>query len=637
MVDIDSDGYLDIYVSVSGPEWSQPDDRANLLFLNNGDRTFREAAAAYGIADTGFSTHGAFLDADRDGDLDLFLLTNDPGGFSRGEGERRPAGLRSQSPTSYDRLYRNNGDGTFVDVSAEAGIVRDVGFGLGVSVADLNRDGWPDLYVSNDDTPNDVLYVNNGDGTFTNKAAVWLKHTSYAGMGVDVADFNNDGWLDVLQTDMVPEDLQTRKRSTGALTYIGFMGMRRRGFDYDYSTNALQLNNGLTRDGDISFSEIAHLAGVPYTSWTWSALFVDLDNDGYKDIHITNGYPKAIIDYDFQKQMHPIRQIADRQRGMELLEALHSYDVSNYAFRNEGDLTFSDQTEAWGLDRASFSYGAAYGDLDNDGRLDLVVNNIDAPAFVYHNVRPPADTSHYLQIALAGEAPNTQGLGATLRLVAGGQEQYVYHSPYRGYQSSVDGRVHFGLGDAARVDSLAVVWPDGRSQVLTDLPVDQVVTVRQEGATEPTGPHGRATARHQPFQPMDAGSGLTYVHHEKPFVDYSVQPLLPHMLSRQGPPLAVGDVTGNGRDDVFIGGAAGYPSTLFLQREGGSFIESTQPQPWMADKDYEDWGALFFDADQHGRRYRRGFHGRRPHGSVRRGPAGAAELPLSDPKLCVTQ
>jgi hypothetical protein len=600
MVDIDNNGYLDIYVSVSGPEWSKAEERANLLFLNNGDRTFREAAAAYHIDDTGFTTHAVFFDYDRNGYLDLYLLTNDPEGFARDEAERHPSGIRSERPVSYDRLYRNNGDGTFADISREAGILQEIGYGLGVAAADLNEDGWPDIYVSNDETPNDVLYVNNGDGTFTDKAAAWLKHTSFAGMGVDIADFNNDGWLDVVQTDMVPEDLRARKRMTGAMTYNSFMERRRRGFHPDQNGNSLQLNAGATQDGDVIFSEIAHLAGLPYTSWTWSPLFVDLDNDGYKDIHITNGYPKAVIDYDYQIRMFALRQDTNRQRGLKILEELHSYDASNYVFRNEGDLTFSNQTHAWGLDRPSFSYGAAYGDLDNDGRLDMVVNNIDAPAFVYHNVRPTGDTSHYLQIQLEGEYPNRRGLGTKLILWARGQRQYIYHSPYRGYQSSMDERVHFGLGDADRVDSLEVVWPDGRIQVLTDLQVDRVVIVRQKDATAEQGPNPAPPARDRMFQPMDPAKGLKYKHQEKAFVDYSVQPLLPHMLSRQGPPLAVGDVTGNGLDDVFIGGSAGFPGTLFMQRKDGSFIESTQQQPWIADKDYEDWGALFFDADGDG-------------------------------------
>jgi hypothetical protein len=600
MVDIDNNGYLDVYVSVSGPEWSRPEERTNLLFLNNGDRTFTEAAAQYQIADTGFTTQGAFFDYDRDGYLDLFLLTNSPGEFARGAADQLPLEERSANSTSHDRLYRNNGDGTFTNVSRGAGILREIGFGLGVVVTDLNRDGWPDIYVSNDDTPNDVLYANNGDGTFTDKAARWLRHTSYAGMGVDIADFNNDGWFDVLQTDMVPEDLRARKRLTGALTYDGFMEMRRRGFDYDYSTNSLQLNNGFSREGDVSFSEIARLAGVAFTDWTWSPLFADFDNDGYKDILISNGYPKATIDYDFQKEMFNASQTGNREEGMEILRALHGYEASNYIYRNEGDLTFSNKTSEWGFDRPSFSYGAAYGDLDNDGRLDIVINNVNAPAFIYHNVQPADDTTHYLQIRLEGESPNNRGLGSKLILTTGAQKQYIYHTTYRGYISTMDDRIHFGLGAAQLVDSLEVEWPDGRYQLLTDLQVDDVLTVRQQDATEKSGHDLSAPAHDRVFRPMNSNTGLRHEHREKAFVDYRVQPLLPHMLSRNGPPLAVGDVTGNGLDDIYIGGAAGFPGVLFIQQAGGSFVESSQRQLWDADKDHEDWGALFFDADGDG-------------------------------------
>jgi hypothetical protein len=378
------------------------------------------------------------------------------------------------------------------------------------------------------------------------------------------------------------------------------MEFRTRGFHQGYSANSLQLSSGITRDGNVVFSDIAHLAGVAYTNWTWSLLFGDYDNDGHKDIFVANGYPKAVIDYDYQTQMFFVRRAGEDERGLTILDSLGEYDESNYVFRNRGDLTFSDETTAWGMRRPSFSYGAAYADLDNDGRLDLVINNIDAPAYIYHNVQPATGATHYLQIELQGESPNTRGLGSKLSLVAGGQRQYIDHTPYRGYQSSMDHRIHFGLGTVQRVDSLEVVWPDGRHQVLTDLPVNQVVTLRQEDATESAEPRGRPTAQHQPFQPMDAGRGLTYVHREKSFVDYSVQPLLPHMLSRQGPPLAVGDVTGNGLDDVYVGGAAGFPGTLFLQHDDGSFTESPHRQPWLADDDYEDWGALFFDANGDG-------------------------------------
>ncbi len=604
MVDLDNNGYLDIYVSVSGPEWSQVDERANLLFLNNGDRTFTEAAAQYRIADTGFTTHAVFLDYDRNGYLDLFLLGNSPAEFARGEATRRPAGIKSQSAASYDELYRNNGDGTFSNVSREAGILTELGFGLGAAVSDLNQDGWPDIYVSNDVTPSDVLYVNNGDGTFTDRAARWLKHTSLSGMGVDIADFNNDGWPDILQTDMMPEDLGTRKRNSGSMMYSRFVELRKRGFHYDYNVNTLQLHNGVTNDGDVVFSDIARMAGVAYTDWSWSTLFGDFDNDGYKDIFITNGFPKAVTDFDYQTTMFGIHGLRDeelaKRRGLEILEELHSYELSNYVFRNEGDLTFTNKTKAWGMDHPGVSHGAAHGDLNNDGRLDIVVNNLDAPASIYENVQRARDTTHYLQIVLEGEYSNKRGIGSTLTLVASGQRQHVYHTPYKGYVSTMDDRVHFGLGKAGRVDSLEVTWPDGRYQLLTDLEVDGIVTVRQEDAKEKAGPNPPGPTPHHVFQPMDPERGLLYEHREKAFVDYSLQPLLPHMVSRQGPPLAVGDVTGNGLDDVFIGDAAGFPGTLFLQRNDGSFVESTDLQPWVADEHHEDWGALFFDADGDG-------------------------------------
>jgi hypothetical protein len=612
MVDINNDGYLDIYVSVSGSEWSKGKDRANLLFLNNRDHTFREAAARYGIADTGFTTNAVFLDYNGDGSLDLFLLNNSPKDFARGAADTHPLGVRSNSPAGYNQLYRNNGDGTFTDVSREAGILRQVAYGLGVVVADLNRDGWPDLYVSNDVAPSDVLYINNGDGTFTDRAGAWLKHTSFAGMGVDIADFNNDGWPDILQVDMMPAALDQQKRMSGYLTYGGRIELRRRGFRDAYDVNSLQLSNGVTKNGDVIFSDIAGLAGVASTDWSWSALFADLDNDGSKDIFITNGYPKAANDLDYQTAMIGARRAGDHRRALRFLKDLRSYQLSNYVFRNNSDLTFADKTREWGMDQPGFSYGAAYADLNNDGRLDIVVNNIDAPASIYENIQPTDAAPHYLQIKLEGESPNRAGIGSTLIITAGDQRQSLYHSPYRGYLSTMDDRAHFGLGPARRVDSLEVIWPDGRSQVLTDLAVDRVVTVRQgDAAREVSGAgcqvpgclprHLTLDTRLRPFQPMDTRRALEYRQPEWAFVDYEVQPLLPYELSRQGPPVAVGDLNGDRLDDVFIGGAAGVPGKLFMQRMDGSFVESVQGQPWEADKAYEDWGALFFDANGDGR------------------------------------
>jgi hypothetical protein len=520
MVDINNDGYLDIYVSVSGPEWSKSAQRANLLFINNHNRTFTEAAAQYGIADTGFTTHAVFLDYNRDGCIDLFLLNNSPRDFSRGQLSSAPTGIHGTTPDSYNELYRNDCHGKFTNVSTEAGILRDAGYGLGVAVGDLNGDGWPDIYVSNDIAPNDVLYINNGNGTFTNKRGEWLKHASFAGMGVDIADFNDDGWPDILQVDMLPRSLSQRKMMSGMLTYSGLLDSRARGFRDDYTANSLQLSNGVTKNGDVIFSDIAHLAGVAATDWSWSALFADFDNDGRKDIFISNGYPKAVIDFDYQNAMSSAGRgrdsAATRRAQKEIFDRLYPYDASNYFFRNAGDLTFTDETKNWGAERPSFSYGAAYGDLDNDGRLDLVVNNIDAPAIIYHNVAPVDDVHHYLEIKLEGESgrPLTGGIGSSLVLTAAGRKQHAYYSPYRGYMSTMDDRVYFGVGSARRVDSLEVHWPDGRYQLLTNLGVDTLLTVKQartrvQAATSGAGRLRRSTpapvhdfrswARHRPW------------------------------------------------------------------------------------------------------------------------------------------
>lgn len=604
MVDINQDGYLDIYVSVSGsgPGRSSGAERANLLFVNNGNGTFTEAAARYGIADTSFTTHAVFLDYDRDGCLDLFLLNNSPTDFSRGV-EDNPAGVRGETPGSYNELYRNECSGgragNFTNVSRAAGILRDVGFGLGVAVADLNGDGWPDIYVSNDGTPNDVLYVNQRNGTFTDKAGKWLKHASVAGMGVDIADFNNDGHPDILQVDMMPDALDRRKRMSGYTTYGRIQGMRSRGFRDDYTANSLQLSNGVSTDGDIVFSEIARLAGVAYTDWSWAALFADFDNDGHKDIFISNGYPKAANDLDYQQAIFALRRRTTpgaRRAALDLLNTLPGYKEANYVFRNSGNLTFVDKTKEWGMKQPSYSYGAAYADLNNDGKLDLVVNNIDAPAFIYQNVAPTDDAHHYLQVRLEGDA-RRRGTGATLTLTSAGQKQYLYHSPSRGFMSTMDDRAHFGLGRARRVDSLEIVWPDGRYQLLTGLEVDRVVVLKQSEAQEKQPP--RPPTGNRLFESLGARRGVKYKHHLQTATDYSVQPLLPYMLSRQGPPLAVADVNGDGLDDVFVGGGAGVPAKLFIQRHGGAFTESPG-QPWASDQSQDDWGALFFDANGDG-------------------------------------
>ena len=608
MVDIDNDGYLDIYASVSGPAWSSPESRGNLLFVNNRNRTFTERAAQYGIADHGFTTQSVFLDYDGDGCLDLFVLNNSPADFSRSDLSATPSGVRVETPDSHNQLYRNDCRGHFTNVSDQAGILRKTGYGLGVAVADVNGDAWPDIYVSNDVVANDVLYINNRNGTFSDRAAQSLKHASFAGMGVDIADFNNDGWPDVLQVDMLPRALDRRKRVLGFATPSSVNELRSRGVRDDYSANTLQLSNGVTKDGDVVFSEIARLAGISHTDWSWSALFADFDNDGLKDIFIGNGYPKAVNDLDYMTTtttaMRPGLRNASNRKALDNLRRLPTYETPNYVFRNAGDLTFADKSAAWGLSQVGFSYGAAYADLNNDGRLDLVINNMDAPAFIYENVRRSDEAHHWLAVRLEGLAPNRRAVGATLVLTTGGRKQFLYQSPSRGFMSSVDDRLHFGLGSAARADSLEVFWPDGRYQLLTALDADRLVTVKQADATlrrrAEFGAPAASAAPQTVFTSIDGASGLSLRHQTPSSVDYTVQPLIPYMISRQGPPIAVADVNGDGLQDVFVGGVSGATRRLFLQQKDGRFAPAPAQQAWESDGTYEDWGAAFIDANGDG-------------------------------------
>ncbi len=615
VVDINEDGWPDIYVSAT--MYKDAASRANLLYINNGLNengvpTFTESAAAYGIADTGNTTQAAFFDYDNDGDLDLYLLTNVID-------TRAPVSYREKvtngSATNNDRLYRNDGSGsaghpTFTDVSKEAGITIE-GYGLGITVSDINNDGWADIYITNDYLSNDLLYINNQDGTFTNKVGDYLRHQSYSAMGNDVVDFNNDGLVDIIALDMLPESNARKKQMIGANNYTSYINNDKYGYQPQYVRNTLQLNNGITPNGELSFSEIGLLAGIYQTDWSWSPLVADFDNDGFKDVIITNGFPKDVTDRDFASyRSGPAGGVAS---NMMLQDDIPVVKTSNYAFKNNGategqSLTFTDKTKEWGLDIPSFSNGAAYADLDNDGDLDVVINNIDDSAFVYENTlynKTATDAeNHYLNVKMAGNQPNQRGVGAKVMIkYDSGKVQYFENALYRGYLSTMENVAHFGLGNATQVDSLHILWPDGTSQLLLNVQANQLITLKQADAksTSPaTINQELPLAVSQPlFREVSASHNVSYKHEEEDRIDFNLQRTLPQKYTQSGPGIAVGDINGDQLDDFYIGGSAGNNGTLFVQQKDGSFAKDSKAIQHL-DTAGEQMGVLLFDADSDG-------------------------------------
>jgi len=589
---VNGDGHLDIYVSSVSHLTLHG---RNVLYINRGDGTFDDRTAAFGLEHVGYSTQAAFFDYDGDGDLDMYLLNH-----STHEQRARVFNPERQvrHPAAGDRLFRNDGD-HFVDVSEPAGIFGGVeGYGLGVVVSDLDVDGCPDLYVANDFDEGDFLYRNNCDGSFTESIASSMGHTSRASMGVDAADFNNDGRPDVVVLDMLPEREEILKSSANAEDFTIFNRRLAAGYFPQFARNTLQLNRGAGR-----FSDIGYLAGVFATDWSWSPLFADLDNDGLKDLFITNGIFRRPNDLDFYDF------VADREIQEALaagitpdllarvLARMPHVPLPNYAYRNNGDLTFTNSAEGWGLAQPGFSTGAAYVDLDNDGALDLVVNNVNAPAGIYRNRARELGTNHYLAIRLRGTGGNTAGIGAKVMVGHDGVMQLFEQMPTRGFQSSVDPRLHIGLGASSRLDSLVVIWPDRRWQTLHNVAVDQTLTVSQDDAG------GRFPYRGQSPDPLfvDATSrlGAGWKHEENTFFDYSREPLIPHQLSTEGPALAVGDLTGDGLDDIYVGGAKWQAGQLLVQQRGGTFVRASEAA-FQADSVHEDVDAVVFDADGDG-------------------------------------
>jgi enediyne biosynthesis protein E4 len=592
MADVNGDGRLDIYVSAVSYLTMHGH---NVLYINNGDGTFTDRTSEYGLDFAGYSTQALFFDYDRDGDLDMYLLNHS----THTERAIAPSTSRTvRNPRAGDRLYRNDGN-HFVDVSAAAGIYGGVeGFGLGVVASDLNLDGCPDLYVANDFPENDFLYFNNCDGTFTESITRATGHTSRFSMGVDAADFNNDGRPDLVVLDMLPEREDILKTSANAETFNLFNLKLAAGYHPQYARNTLQLNRGRGR-----FSEIGYLAGVYATDWSWSPLFADLDNDGFKDLFVTNGIYRRPNDLDYINYVSNDAVQASlaqgiTQRNLLLLRKMPQIPLPNHAYRNNGNLTFTDMAAAWGLAQPGFSNGAAYVDLDHDGALDLVVNNINAPAAIYRNRARAINGHHYLQVALRGAGPNSAGTGARITIThnGGATRQVVEQMPTRGFESSVDPQLHFGLGGSSRIDSLTVVWPDGRFQVLTNVAVDRQLTLAQADAA---GRYARRASATPLFADVTARVPLDYQHQENTFYDFDREPLMPHLLSTEGPALAVGDVNGDGLDDIFAGGAKWQAGRLLVQQRDGRF-RSTNDALFAADRLNEDVDATFFDANGDG-------------------------------------
>lgn len=589
IVDINADGFNDIYIAVSNPDSTK---RENLLFINNGDLTFTEQAEAYGLNDDGHSTHSAFFDYDLDGDLDMYLLT-----YGNNEGtdlKMVNKKIIDGSGLSNDRLYRNNGDNTFTNVTLEAGILIE-GYGLGLAVNDLNNDQYPDLYISNDFLFDDIVYINNQDGTFSDRSKDYLKHTSHFGMGVDVQDFNDDLLPDVVQVDMMPEDNYRQKKILGPMHYDFFNLSIKEGYTPQYMRNSLQMNQG-----EKGFSEIGQFAGINETDWSWAPVFADYDADGKKDLIITNGFRRNVTDWDFRNYISEQLEIA-RGKGedpdevaLAIVKKTNDLKLPNYAYASNGDLTFTDVTADWGLSAPTWSNGMAYADFDQDGDLDLVISNIDEEAHVYENtLNNEADKPNYLKIKLQGSKLNPEGLGAKVIVTQGDIQKSHYQAKSRGYLSNVTSEIYFGFGDDNSPVEVTVIWPKGISEKKS-VSVNSVATFNIDDAQD---------LSNQNSQPVNLTSGnladqygLNHQTPENDYVDFYYEPLLPHRLSQSGPALAKGDVNGDGLEDIFVGGSVGNSAHIFVQTRNKKFTK----RELDGSSAHEDADATFFDFDGDG-------------------------------------
>jgi enediyne biosynthesis protein E4 len=611
--DVNADGKLDIYVCYSG--FGDDAMRANELFINggndkNGVPSFKESAAAYGIDAPGtYTSQALFFDYDRDGDLDMFLLNHANGFYSPFFNTTRLRNLRHSQ--FGNRLYQNN-NGKFADISDKAGIYGNgINFGLGVAASDLNNDGWPDLYVSNDFEEQDFCYINNRDGTFKEVCKKLFGHISRSTMGLDIADYNNDLLTDVVTVDMLPEDNRRQKILQGADQYDKYMLMVDSGYGHQNSRNMLQLNRGIGQDSLPVFSEIGQLANVSNTDWSWSALLADFDNDGLKDLFVSNGFLRDYTNLDFvkydvanamQQAVAEGKDISTREKYQQnmplfdLIKKMPSSKVGNYAFKNKGDLSFSNETKNWGLDESGVSSGAAYTDLDNDGDLDLIVCNNNEPVWVYKNNAEKFSANNFIKIKLAGAAQNKFAIGAKVIVTIKDKTQLQELYPVRGYQSSVDYVLNFGIGKETAVNNVKVIWSDGKQTVVAKPAINKLLTIDAAGELLPTEP---AENKKTLFNDITATAGIDFVQHENVYVDFKRELLIPYQLSKQGPKMCRADVNGDGMEDIFIGAPAGQSGVLYLQDKEEHFIKSIS-QPWIADAVCEDIGCTFFDADNDG-------------------------------------
>jgi enediyne biosynthesis protein E4 len=589
MADVNGDGFMDIYVCNSGD--IKGDDKENELFINNGNRTFTERAKEYGLADKGYSTQAAFFDYDKDGDLDCYLLNNSYRATVRFNNNNRDV----RDSLGGDKLFRNDGNNHFTDVSAEANIYGSLqGFGLGVTIGDVDRDGWDDIYVCNDFFERDYLYINQKNGKFKEVFEEQFGHCSAASMGADLADLNNDGYPDLFNTEMLPANNHRVKMKTTFDSWNTYQNYVHNGYFNQFTHNSLQMNNG-----DNTWSETAFLAGVGATDWSWGALITDLDNDGLKDIYVANGIYKDLTDQDFIQFISDdqVKKSIITEQGVDykkLIDVIPSEALPNYAFKNTGNGTFKDMAKAWGLGQPSFSNGAAYADLDNDGDLDLVVNNVNMEAFIYRNETDKVlKDNHFLKFEVEGAGLNTNGLGTKITLKAGNQLFYQEQMPMRGFQSSMDYRPNFGVGNLLEIDSIMIDFPNLKRMVLTKVKTNQTLKVKQIEATLPTLFINKNTTLL-----VEDNDLIDFKHKENTYSDFDVERLIFQMNSTQGPKIAVGDVNGDKKDDIYVCGARGQSGALYVQSNDKFVL--MQNADFQRDTIYEDVTATFFDADGDG-------------------------------------